>query len=59
MEGIEAQIGLEWPKFVGIRRFFAKRPVNISKVLALYEAKKRMDQLHLELNERLNFSRML
>ena len=52
MERSMVLFGLERPKLAWLRRLFQKKPVDYSMVLALHEAEKRMDKVHIALNER-------
>ena len=59
MEGSVAQIAMERSGFAWLRKRFLKRPVNISKVLALREADKRVEKMHMALDERRRISSLL
>lgn len=59
MEGSVALLAMEWPGFAWLRKHFLKRPVDISKVLALREAEKRAEKMHVALDERRRISSLL
>ena len=59
MEGSMAQIAMEWPKAAWLKKVFVKRPADISRVLALHEAEKKVEVMHMALDERRRFSNLL
>jgi hypothetical protein len=48
-----AGLKIKWP-----RLHFREKPVNIHKILALYEAEKRMDEMRIVLDEIMRNSRL-
>ena len=54
-----AQIAMGWPRTAWLRKHFMKRPVDISKVLALREAEKKLGTMHTALDERRRISSLL
>ena len=59
MEGSVALLAMEWSGLAWLRKHFLKRPVDICKVLALREAEKRAEKMHVALDERRRISSLL
>ncbi len=59
MEGSMAQIAMERPRDPWLSMRFLKRPVDINKFLALREAEKRVEKMHMALDERRRISSLL
>jgi hypothetical protein len=59
MEGSMAQIAMEWPRLSWLSKSLLRKPVDISKVLALHEAEKRLEAVHMALDERRRISCLL
>jgi hypothetical protein len=51
MEGHMVLISMTWLKIKWPRLHYVKKPVNIRMILALDEAEKRMDRIHIALDE--------
>ena len=59
MEGAVAQIAMEWTWSAWLKRVFIKRQVDIGRTLALREAEKKVDKIHMALDDRRRYNSFL